>query len=126
MNGRVWTARNWWVGHRHHFEKWTPTRDQTTVRLSVCLSIYLSIYLFGCYCTCLSMATELFEDIFEVRQLNPDGKKFDKGVCVCVCVYCSFVAVVDAIPLLVIFAAVLLTPKSSSRTHWLCCPVSLQ
>lgn len=25
------------------------------------------------------MATELFEDIFEVRQLNPDGKKFDKG-----------------------------------------------
>ncbi|KAE8903799.1 hypothetical protein PF005_g9494 [Phytophthora fragariae] len=24
------------------------------------------------------MATELFEDIFEVRQLNPDGKKFDK------------------------------------------------
>lgn len=27
------------------------------------------------------MATELFEDIFEVRQLNPDGKKFDKGEC---------------------------------------------
>lgn len=27
------------------------------------------------------MATELFEDIFEVRQLNPDGKKFDKGAC---------------------------------------------
>lgn len=25
------------------------------------------------------MATELFEDIFEVRQINPDGKKFDKG-----------------------------------------------
>ncbi|CAH0515896.1 unnamed protein product [Peronospora belbahrii] len=24
------------------------------------------------------MATELFEDIFEVRQVNPDGKKFDK------------------------------------------------
>lgn len=27
------------------------------------------------------MATELFEDIFEVRQINPDGKKFDKGAC---------------------------------------------
>ncbi len=27
-----------------------------------------------------TMATELFEDIFEVRQLNPDGKKFDKGI----------------------------------------------
>ncbi|KAF1327723.1 putative Dna directed RNA polymerase i, partial [Globisporangium splendens] len=26
------------------------------------------------------MASELFEDIFEVRQVNPDGKKFDKGV----------------------------------------------
>lgn len=25
------------------------------------------------------MASELFEDIFEVRQVNPDGKKFDKG-----------------------------------------------
>lgn len=29
------------------------------------------------------MATELFEDIFEVRQVNPDGKKFDKGALVC-------------------------------------------
>jgi hypothetical protein len=26
------------------------------------------------------MSTELFEDIFEVRQLNPEGKKFDKGM----------------------------------------------
>jgi hypothetical protein len=25
------------------------------------------------------MATELFEDIFEVRIVNPEGKKFDKG-----------------------------------------------
>jgi hypothetical protein len=27
-----------------------------------------------------TMATELFEDIFEVRQVNPEGKKFDKGM----------------------------------------------
>ena len=26
------------------------------------------------------MATELFEDIFEVRELNPEGKNFDKGL----------------------------------------------
>jgi len=26
------------------------------------------------------MATILFEDIFDVRQLNPDGKKFEKGI----------------------------------------------
>lgn len=32
-----------------------------------------------CY-SIVNMATELFEDIFEVRQLNPDGKKFDKGM----------------------------------------------
>lgn len=25
------------------------------------------------------MASTLFEDIFDVRALNPEGKKFDKG-----------------------------------------------
>ncbi len=40
------------------------------------------------------MAGILFEDIFDVKDIDPDGKKFDRGemiyiyiyICVCVCV----------------------------------------
>ena len=34
------------------------------------------------------MAGILFEDIFDVKDIDPDGKKFERGaleVCVCVC-----------------------------------------
>lgn len=40
---------------------------------------YNNIRIFPASIPC-AMATELFEDIFEVRQLNPEGKKFDKGL----------------------------------------------
>ena len=36
------------------------------------------------------MAGILFEDIFDVKDIDPDGKKFERGaleVCVCVCVF---------------------------------------
>ena len=29
------------------------------------------------------MAGVLFEDIFDVKDIDPDGKKFERGVCCC-------------------------------------------
>jgi len=29
------------------------------------------------------MAGVLFEDIFDVKDIDPDGKKFERGVCGC-------------------------------------------
>lgn len=36
------------------------------------------------------MVDRLFEDIFQILRLNPDGKKFDKGICKCKNSYTKF------------------------------------
>lgn len=44
-----------------------------------------SISLLCCSHQSLRMVDRLFEDIFEVLRLNPDGKKFDKGIIIIIC-----------------------------------------
>lgn len=34
------------------------------------------------------MALILFEDIFDVKDIDPDGKKFERGLILCTCTQC--------------------------------------